>query len=452
VKAATATPDAAAASARYSGLAILLHWLIAALIVLQVVLAGRMEGPTTPERFAVFQLHKSIGITVLILSLLRLGWRLLNPPPPLPATLAPWERRLARWTHAGFYIVMIGMPITGWIMVSASRIAVPTRLYGVIPWPMIPGLPELAPTARKAWQAAGALGHGGIIKFAYVLLALHVAGALKHQIFSRDEPVLGRVAPGAVAGRWREPRLLLIALAFVGVIAFGRLVQPRPPMAAPPPAAATQGPSPLAAPSPIPVGPAAPPVAVGRPAPPAQTTSRATAPGAGGAIAVQPPRWLVAPGSTLGFESSWSGQPVRGRFDRWQADIAFSPEALERSSVAVTVDVASVDTGDEQRDATLPSGDWFDSADHPQAVYTANRFRKIGDQRFLAQGRLELRGVSRPLELPFRLVIDGDRAEAHGTATIDRTAFGIGQGEFSATDQIPAKVTIVIDLKAKIAR
>jgi cytochrome b561 len=84
----------------YAPIAVLLHWLIAALLVLQIVLADRMEGPTSPETFAVFQLHKSIGITILILSLARLGWRLAHPPAPA-AGLAPWERRLSAVVHWG---------------------------------------------------------------------------------------------------------------------------------------------------------------------------------------------------------------------------------------------------------------------------------------------------------------------------------------------------------------
>jgi cytochrome b561/polyisoprenoid-binding protein YceI len=430
------TTPRAAAGAHYDAVAVLLHWLIAALIVLQVVLAGRMEGPRTPERFAVLQLHKSIGITVLLLSLLRLGWRLVNPPPPLPATLANWERRLARWTHVAFYVVMIGMPLTGWIMVSASRIPLPTLLYGVVPWPMLPGLPELAPAARKAWQSFGEFGHAAIIKAGYVLLALHVAGALKHQVFPGDEPVLGRMAPGAIAAPWREPRLLLIALGFFGVIAFGIFVQPPAPSLAPRPAAS----------APNQASPAA------RAPPPATTVASpgvATSGGAPSASASAPPRWRVMAGSTLGFQSAWSGQPVRGRFNLWRAEIVFSPEALDRSKVSVAVDVASVDTGDAQRDAVLPSGDWLDSAHHPTAVFTATQFRKVGDDRFEALGRLELRGRTLPLKLPFRLKIAGDRAQAHATAVVDRTAFGIGQGEFAATDQVPAKVTVDIDLKAR---
>ena len=149
------TEEREAGARRYAVVAILLHWLIAAAIALQIVLSSRMDGPPTPETFAVTQLHKSIGVTILLASLLRLGWRLLNPPPPLPQTLAPWERRLAHATHIGLYAVMIGMPLTGWIMVSSSRIVLPTLLYGTIPWPMIPGLPDLEPPAKRIWHEIG---------------------------------------------------------------------------------------------------------------------------------------------------------------------------------------------------------------------------------------------------------------------------------------------------------
>src|SRR5207237_7274788 len=114
----------------------------------------------------------------------------------------------------------------------------PTLLDGVAPWPNVPGLHDLAPAAKRTWHDIGENGHGILAKVTYGLLGLHVAGALKHQLFSRDEPVLARMAPGAVAGRWLEPRIFVIAAAFLGVIAFGRLVQPPRPASGPSPAAA----------------------------------------------------------------------------------------------------------------------------------------------------------------------------------------------------------------------
>jgi len=429
-----ASDPARAGSGRYSTVAIVLHWLIALAIVLQIILAGRMGGPHTPQVFAVTQLHKSIGITILLASLLRLAWRLIHPPQPMPATLAPWERTLARATHLGFYVVIIAMPLTGWLMVSASRIQIPTLLYGVVPWPDIPGIAGLTPASKKVWQAIGENGHGLIAKLIYVLLALHVAGALKHQLFSRDEPVLARMAPGAVAGRWWDPRIFVIALAFVGVIAFGKLVQPPVPAMGPPPAA-TSSATP-AEPTPRPEA------ATAAPATPAAAPAPAAAPLA------EPVAWKVAPGSALTFATSWSGTAVEGRFDTWTADILFSPDALDRSKVTVTIDMSSARTGDTQRDATLPTSDWFDTANHPKAVFTATRFEKKGADRYVAHGKLSLRGASKPLDLPFKLTIAADKARMSGDAGVDRIAFGIGQGEFAATDQIPAKVAVHVQLTA----
>ena len=416
-----------ARAARYAVLAIVLHWMIAALILLQIVVAGRMEG-RTPEAFAVVQFHKSVGISVLLLSLARLAWRLINPPPPELATLAGWERTLSMIVHWAFYAVMIAMPLTGWIMVSASRIEIPTLLFGAVPWPHIPGLPDLAPGARKLWHDTALIAHHLIIKGAYGLIALHVAGALKHQLFHADEPILARMAPGAVSGRWWEPRLFAILAGVIGVIAFGRLyAPPRPAMGVLPP-------------PPAPVEPAA---VIAAPVSEAKTSAPIAAPLAG------PVKWIVAPGSAVTFQTTWSGDAIRGRFDKWTADILFSPDALAGSRVTVTIDLASVKTGDDQRDASLPSGDFFDVAEHPKATFTATKFDKTAEGRFIAHGTLSLRGVSRPLNLPFRLKIDGDTASVSGVTSLDRTAFGVGQGEWQSTDQIPAKVSVSIALKAK---
>jgi polyisoprenoid-binding protein YceI len=140
---------------------------------------------------------------------------------------------------------------------------------------------------------------------------------------------------------------------------------------------------------------------------------------------------------------------VEGRFDRWQAGILFSPDDLAGSGVTAVIDVASANTGDRQRDEVLPSGDWFDAAAHPSAVFTAKGFEKTGPDRYVAHGTLSLRGVKRPLDLPFRLKLDGDVATVSGSASLDRTAYGVGQGEFAATDDIPGKVAVRVELTAR---
>lgn len=426
--------SSAGRAARYSTVAIILHWVIAAAIVLQIVLVDRMEG-RSPQAFAIFQLHKSVGITVLLLSLARLAWRLANPPPPLPAEMSKWEKLAAQITHIGFYVVMIGMPITGWIIVSTSRIQIPTLLFGAVPWPHIPGLEHLTGDSRKLWHEIGETSHGLIIKGFYVLAALHVLGALKHQ-FTTTDGVLGRMAPGAKPGRKLEPALLAIAIGFGIVFAFGKLVQPPLTATSAPPAKAVE----TAAPAPEPEVSAAAPEA----ASPAEA-----APATPEAAPAEPVAWKIQSGSTLAFETTWGGEPVKGTFGKWTGDILFSPEALDKSKVVISIDMTSAQSGDSQRDSELAGEEFFDSPAHPKATFTATKFEKVSEGRFVARGTLDLRGVKKPVSLPFRLQITGDKASVSGVTSLDRTSFGIGQGEWQSTDQIPAKVTVRVDLKAR---
>jgi polyisoprenoid-binding protein YceI len=110
--------------------------------------------------------------------------------------------------------------------------------------------------------------------------------------------------------------------------------------------------------------------------------------------------------------------------------------------------MTSAKTGDGQRDASLPAPDWFDAGTHPKAVFTAIRFEKKGDGAYVAHGTLDLRGVKKPIDLPFKLKIVGGKAQMSGETSLDRTVFRVGQGEFTATDQVPAKVTIRVQVNA----
>lgn len=420
----------AATRTRYTTVAIIIHWLIAAAIIFQIILGWRADdGPKgAAMTFALFQLHKSIGITILLLTLVRLGWKLTHKAPPPPVDQPNWERVASHVVHWGFYVIMIGLPLTGWLMVSTSKINVPTLLYGVVPWPHLPGLPDLAEGAKHVWNEIGEIGHGLLVKTTYLLLLLHLGAVAKHQILDRDE-VLGHMAPGARPG-WKEPRAWLAAAGLATMVAAGYLYTPAlKPAAAP--AVAEEPATPVVAVAPIaaPAAEAPPPVAE--------------------PVLKDPVAWTVNKGSKLGFTATWSGEALQGEFTTWNADILFSPEALDRSKLTVSIDTASARTGDDQRDQSLPSGDFFDTATHPKATFTATKFRKTGEGRYVADGTLDLRGIKKPLSLPFSLKIDGDTATARGVTTLDRTAFGVGQGEWADTDQIAAKVKVSFALTAK---
>jgi polyisoprenoid-binding protein YceI len=171
---------------------------------------------------------------------------------------------------------------------------------------------------------------------------------------------------------------------------------------------------------------------------------------AGAARAAPAPAWSVdQAASAVRFSSSFSGAAFTGTFSRWSADIRFDPANLAGSSVTATVDVASAATGDADRDQTLPTDKFFAAARFPRAIFTAHTFRALGGGRYEAVGALTLRGVAKPLTLPFTLVLNGPAARMNAQVSLNRLAFGIGQDEWRNTDALPANVTVTIALSAR---
>jgi len=158
---------------------------MAALILFMIWLGHNMENHE-----ARFQLHKSIGITLLVLTIARIVWRLFYKPPPLPADVKPIESKLSKLVQFGFYALMLMIPLGGWIMVSISPFTVPTVLYETISWPSLP----LGRSEEGYKLLAFLHGKGATIGFLGLLL-LHVAGAVKHEI-GHESGVLKRILPG----------------------------------------------------------------------------------------------------------------------------------------------------------------------------------------------------------------------------------------------------------------
>ncbi len=172
---------------RYSTVSLILHWVIAAGILAQVLLITAHEATHgTPISREYVEIHKSLGLTLLVLTLVRIGWRLANPALPLPDHMKTWEKIVARVTHVGFYLALLFMPLTGWAAMSAR--ARPIDFWGLFNWPLLP-----VEGGREAARALMGLHELGI-KAIYVLLALHVLGALKHHFVDRDD-VLRRMLP-----------------------------------------------------------------------------------------------------------------------------------------------------------------------------------------------------------------------------------------------------------------
>lgn len=181
---------------RYGAVAMSLHWLIAAMILFMLGLGLFMTNlDEADERtFPLFQLHKSIGLTILMLSLVRLVWRLANPIPALPSRMGAWEGFAARGVHVLFYVLMIAIPLMGWATVSSAPLAVPTMWFGLFEWPHIPFLADLPRAEKRMVEGPFATTHAVLALSMLGLVALHAAAALKHQFRDKDD-VLKRMLP-----------------------------------------------------------------------------------------------------------------------------------------------------------------------------------------------------------------------------------------------------------------
>lgn len=152
--------------------------------------------------------------------------------------------------------------------------------------------------------------------------------------------------------------------------------------------------------------------------------------------------------SKLGFSVLWSNEPFSASFKSWKADIAFDPSAPEKGSVAVTVDLASEISDEADFDDGLKGSQGFQVSQFPMARFVTTGFVRKGADAYVATGQLTLKGISRPVTLPFTLSISGPTAHMSGTAKVVRTDFGIGLGQWSAPQPVAHEVTVTVDLTA----
>lgn len=438
---------------RYTAVAIVLHWAIAVAILFMIPMGLWMHesaehGDVSARLFSAYQLHKSIGLTVLALSLVRLGWRLANPPPPMPEHMPGWERFVALATHWAFYALMIGLPLTGWLYVSTgwsihdeAPLPVATHWFGLFQVPALFGLNQADLGVREDTAEAALTAHAYLAYAALGLAALHVLAALKHHLFDKDE-VLAHMVPGLRPPFEKEPApknpvrlailgvglsVIVIALAAALFALLGGGSAATTPQAqssfevVETPATTTEAPATTTT--------VAPPVAT-----------------------VQASAWRVdAARSSIAFtfsldDGSGNSSRIDGRFARWHADIRFDPNDLENSAVAVTIETGSASDGVASHDAYMRDTGWFDVDAHPTATFRATDFRRRGEG-YEARGELTIKGRGRNVRLPFTLTINGDTATMNGTVAIDREEFDLGK-DVEGSDMISRNVDVTIRVRA----
>ncbi|WP_395672191.1 cytochrome b/b6 domain-containing protein [Phenylobacterium sp.] len=424
------------APSRYSAVAIGLHWLIAAALIAMIPLGWWMsDAIADPARqaaaYAAFQLHKSIGLTILGLSLLRLGWRLTHRAPALPAGMNGLERFAAKATHAAFYALMILLPLSGWIYVSTGWMAgqdrpfaVATSWFGLAEVPNLPALSDAPVELRRATAFQVLSAHSLMAWGAIVLIALHVAAALKHQFVDRDGvmaamvPWLRRPAE-PVGGGDRGLVPVISGVAAIAALGLAAAALGRPEGAAP--------------------------------ALPQTTRSPASSP----VLVVTPGRaaaWTIdRKASTLGFSGQQSGQPFSGRFEGWDAQVWFDPADLAGSKAVVTIRTASARTGDATQEGSLGQAEWFDVGAFPTARFEVSEFRALGGDRFEAVGALKLKDRVTPVRLPFTFDAQDGAAKVAGTVRLDRTALGLGLLSDPGATLVSREIDVRIDILARRA-
>jgi len=172
---------------RYSRPAIVLHWLMALLIFVAFPLGVYMhELPLSPDKLKLYSYHKWIGITILMLVAIRLAWRATHTPPPLPQSVAGWQRRASAIVHGMLYLLMVAIPLSGWLMSSAKGF--PVVWFGVLP------LPDLVGKDKALGELLAEVHE--VLNFTMLgLVVLHVGAALQHHFIER-QPFLQRMGLG----------------------------------------------------------------------------------------------------------------------------------------------------------------------------------------------------------------------------------------------------------------
>lgn len=411
----------------YSSVSRLLHWLVAAGIVLQFMLGERAEEAAVngdlPAQLAALAQHKSIGITVLGLALMRVIWRAVMPVqlPPLATTTSALlsQERLAKLMHIALYALLFFLPLSGWLMSSASGYSVS--------WFNLAQLPDLIGPSESAKELLQTL-HNGAGKLLFVLAVGHLLAALKHWFIDKDG-VMGRM--GNPAG----------AVVFVATIAAGVAftwpgdTTPANPSSRPDPdsPSLTQKSAVSVATPPAPEGSSA----EGEP------TSANPEP-----VNALPDQWnLHADDSYIRFTAQQAGADFTGEWERFTAAIRFDANDLANSSARVTIDATALETNDEERDEILAGLDWFDSENFGTVIFSADNFKPTSSG-FSTPGTLTVRGASYPVTFDFAVDSEENFHTLTGTARLDRLELQLGTIDWLDTEWVSQFVHVEVRVQA----
>ena len=385
----------------YGAVAKTFHWLVA-LLILTLIPLGIIatDAPfETSEQLAqkawLFSLHKTLGVTVFFVALLRILWALTQPKPALMNGDKPVESLLAETAHWLLYGSLILVPLTGWIHHASAE------GYAPIWWPFGQSLPFI-PKSPDLSHTFSVL-HGIFEKVLMFTIIAHVLGALKHHFIDRDATLL-RMLPGYPATGPLEDKHSVFAPLFVALVIWA--------------AALGTG------------------AGLGLFAQPERTEAAA--------LAEVETDWTVTEGD-IAITVQQMGSSVTGSFADWTASISYdeTAETDVKGQAEVTISIPSLTLGTVTDQAMGP--DYFNVEEHPTATFAADLISTAEGNT--AEGTLTIKGYEQPITMPFDLTIDGDTATVNGTVTLDRRNYHVGD---SMTDEgsLGYSVDVAINLTA----
>ena len=386
----------------YGAVAKTFHWLTALLIFTAFPLGMIAESwsydssSSLATKGVLFSMHKTVGVTVFFVAVLRILWAIVQPK---PAGLHP-DRKLETWlaetVHWLLYGSLVIVPLSGWLSHASSAGFAP------IWWPFGQNLPLVPVSEAVSHFFEG--WHFVFTKVLGVAVLLHIAGAIKHQVIDKDL-TLARMLPGQIlAGTPGEHSRVPVFSAmgvYTAALVLGTFI----------------GLS-------------------------AEKTAPATE------LEVTASEWTVKEGD-LGISVVQFGSRLPGRFNTWAASIAFDPDAPTDELGRVSVDIAidSLSLGTVSSEALKP--EFFDAAAYPTASFTAPIISDPSTpDHYVADGVLSLKGVEVPVSLPFSLTLDGDTATMEGSMQLDRREFGIGTASYKDEATIGFLVDVAISITA----
>lgn len=363
------------AEQRYGDIAVIFHWLIALFIIGLLVIGKFMThffDENDPIRFQLTQWHKSFGLTVLLLSVLRLMWRLTHRPPAELASIPVWQQRIAGFVHLLLYGLMLALPITGWIMSSASPLNIDTVLFNLITVPHIPPFPDLP---NKADIAASFHEYHELAGNLLILLLLaHIGAALKHHLIDKDA-VLVRMLPNWASESFKNAvggLTLAIMGAVLGVFLY-------------------------------------------------KSTEQEAA-------------LLAAGDSEVSFMADVTGDQTPGMFSDTTVTASIDTQNPANSSIIAVVNTASLSSNNSQVEGSLPDAEWFDVQGHPQARFESTDISENTDGSLQVSGNLTIKTTTESVSFPMTLTDEEGIQVARGEFAIDRRQYDIGL-ESQETDE-----------------